>query len=71
MGISPIGQTLYVALFGGLGKGPEVVSMNTSGRQIKTFLSGYAAPVLAVGTRKGNVYTGDLTGAIYRVKAAG
>ena len=71
MGISPIGQTLYVALFGGRGQGPEVVSMNTAGKQIKTFLSGYAAPVLAVGTRKGNVYTGDLTGAIYRVKAAG
>src|SRR4051794_29450491 len=71
MGISPIGQTLYVALFGGLGKGPEVVSINTGGKQVKTFLSGYAAPVLAVGTRKGNVYTGDLTGAIYRVKAAG
>jgi glucose/arabinose dehydrogenase len=71
MGISPIGQTLYVALFGGRGKGPEVVSMNTAGKQIKTFLSGYAAPVLAVGTRNGNVYTGDLTGAIYRVKAAG
>jgi glucose/arabinose dehydrogenase len=69
MGISPIGQTLYVALFGGLGKGPVVVSMNTAGKQIKPFLSGYVAPVLAVGTRKGFVYTGDLTGAIYRVKA--
>jgi glucose/arabinose dehydrogenase len=72
MGISPIGQTLYVALFGGLvPEHPVVVSMNTSGHQIKTFLSGYVAPVLAVGTRKGNVYTGDLTGAIYRVNAAG
>jgi glucose/arabinose dehydrogenase len=71
MGISPIGQTLYVALFGGLGQGPAVVTMNTSGKQVKPFLTGYAAPVLAVGTRKGNVYTGDLTGAIYRVKAAG
>jgi glucose/arabinose dehydrogenase len=69
MGISPIGQTLYVALFGGLGQGPVVVSMNTAGKQIKTFLSGYVAPVLAVGTRRGYVYTGDLTGAIYRVKA--
>ena len=71
MGISPIGQTLYVALFGGLGQGPVVVSMNTAGKQIKPFLSGYVAPVLAVGTRGGYVYTGDLTGAIYRVKAAG
>jgi glucose/arabinose dehydrogenase len=69
MGMSPIGQTLYVALFGGLGQGPVVVSMNTAGKQIKPFLSGYAAPVLAVGARNGNVYTGDLTGAIYRVKA--
>jgi glucose/arabinose dehydrogenase len=71
MGISPIGRTLYIALFGGLNAPdkPVVVSMNTAGKQIKTFLSGYAAPVLAVGTRKGNVYTGDLTGAIYRVSA--
>ena len=69
MGISPIGQTLYVALFGGLGNGPVVVSMNTAGHQIKPFLSGYVAPVLAVGTRSGYVYTGDLTGSIYRVKA--
>jgi glucose/arabinose dehydrogenase len=70
MGISAIGQTLYVALFRGLELDhPVVVSMNTAGRQIKPFLSGYAAPVLAVGTRKGNVYTGDLTGAIYRVSA--
>jgi glucose/arabinose dehydrogenase len=71
MGIRPIGQTLYVALFGGLGNGPVVVSMNTAGKHIQPFLSGYAAPVLSVGTRRGYVYTGDLTGAIYRVKAAG
>jgi hypothetical protein len=45
--------------------------MNTAGKQITPFLSGYVAPVLAVGTRRGFVYTGDLTGAIYRVKAAG
>jgi hypothetical protein len=43
--------------------------MNTHGGNVKTFLSGYVAPVLAVGTRKGFVYTGDLTGSIYRVKA--
>jgi glucose/arabinose dehydrogenase len=70
MGINPIGQTLYVALFGGLTPDhPVVISMNTHGGNVKTFLSGYVAPVLAVGTRKGFVYTGDLTGAIYRVKA--
>jgi len=71
MGIGAIGRTLYVALFGGLGQGPVVVSMNTAGKQIEPFLSGYVAPVLAVGTRRGFVYTGDVTGAIYRVSAAG
>jgi glucose/arabinose dehydrogenase len=71
MGIGAIGRTLYVALFGGLnvGNAPAVVSMNTAGKQITPFLTGYVAPVLALGTRSGNVYTGDLTGAIYRVKA--
>jgi glucose/arabinose dehydrogenase len=69
MGIGVVGQTLYVALFGGLGQGPAVVSMNTHGKQITPFLTGYVAPVLAVGARKGYVYTGDLTGTIYRVKA--
>jgi glucose/arabinose dehydrogenase len=67
MGLSPIGQTLYVALFGR----QEVISMNTAGKHVKPFLTGYVAPVLAVGTRRGFVYTGDLTGSIYRVKAAG
>jgi glucose/arabinose dehydrogenase len=71
MGISPIGRTLYVALFGGLGSGPVVVSMNTAGKQIRPFLSGYVAPVLAVGTHRGYVYTGDVTGTLYRVKAVG
>jgi glucose/arabinose dehydrogenase len=70
MGIRAIGQTLYVALFGGPGGNtPEVVTMNTNGKQVKPFLTGYVAPVLAVGARRGFIYTGDLTGTIYRVKA--
>lgn len=68
MGIGAIGQKLYVALFGGLGKGPVVASMTSRGKQIKPFLSGFAAPVVALGTHKGTVYTGDLTGSIYNVK---
>jgi len=70
MGIRAIGQTLYVALFGGPGGNtPEVVTMNTNGKQVKPFLTGYVAPVLAVGARRGFIYTGDLTGTLYRVKA--
>ena len=67
MGLAVAGGTLYVALFGGMGKGPEVVSMPTAGGAPKPFVTGYAAPVVAVGTAGGKVYTGDLTGTIYSV----
>jgi glucose/arabinose dehydrogenase len=68
MGLGAIGKRLYIALFGGLGTGPEVVSVPLGGGQATPFLTGYAAPVLAIGTHKGWLYTGDLTGAVYRVK---
>jgi hypothetical protein len=69
MGLGAIGKRLYVALFGGLGSGPEVVSVPLKGSgAAQPFLTGYAAPVVALGTHKGRVYTGDLTGAVYRVK---
>ena len=31
------------------------------------FLTGYGVPVIAVGTAGGKLYTGDQSGAIYRV----
>jgi len=72
MGIDHIGSKLYVALFGGIAKdGPEVVSFSSSSKNKsapKPVVKGYAAPVLALGTHKGRLYTGDLTGAIYSVK---
>ncbi len=68
MGIGAIGQRLYVALFGGLGQGPAVVSLSANGGAPTPVLTGYAAPVVAVGTNGGWVYSGDLTGAVYRVK---
>jgi hypothetical protein len=65
MGISPIGQRLYVAEFGPM----AVVSLSANGGGApKTFLSGYVAPVVALGTHNGWVYSGDLTGAVYRAK---
>jgi glucose/arabinose dehydrogenase len=68
MGIGSIGKTLYVSLFSGTGKGPEVVEMSTEG-QPRPLLTGFAAPVIALGIDKGDIYVGDLTGSIYKIAA--
>jgi hypothetical protein len=65
MGLGEIGDTLYVALFGGTGKGPEVVSMPLSGGKSAPALVGFVAPVVALAAHGGKVYVGDLTGSIY------
>jgi glucose/arabinose dehydrogenase len=69
MGIQAVGNTLYVALFGGIGKsGPEVVTLPAkSGAKPTPFLTGFAAPVVALGISGGFLYAGDLTGSVYRV----
>jgi glucose/arabinose dehydrogenase len=67
MGLGYLHGKVYVALYGGLGKGPVVVSMPPSGGRPTTFLSGFPAPVIALGTAGGNLYTGDQSGVIYRV----
>ncbi len=72
MGIGAAGDTLYVALFGGLQRGkPEVVSIPIATRKPAPFLTGFAAPVVATNVLDGNLYAGDLTGSIYRVPIAG
>lgn len=67
MGIQAVGQTLYVALFGGLGKGPEVVSMTTKGKRITPVLS-FAVPVVSIAISNGTLYAGDVTGSVYSVE---
>jgi glucose/arabinose dehydrogenase len=67
MGLGYLNGKVYVALYGGLGKGPVVVSMPPSGGTPTPFLSGFRAPVIALGTAGGNLYTGDQSGVIYRV----
>lgn len=69
MGIGVLGKKVYLALFTGTGRGPQVVSVPLKGGNRTTpLLSGFAAPVVALGTHDGHVWAGDLTGAIYRVK---
>ena len=67
MGLGYLNGKLYVALYGGLGKGPVVVSMPSSGGTPKPFLSGFPARVIALGTAGGALYAGDQSGTIYRV----
>jgi glucose/arabinose dehydrogenase len=67
MGLGYLNGKLYVALYGGLGKGPVVVSMPPSGGTPTPFLSRFPAGVIALGTAGGNLYAGDQSGVIYRV----
>jgi glucose/arabinose dehydrogenase len=65
MGLAAQGGKLYVALFDGTGKGPEVVSLPLAGGKYTPALVGFAAPVVALGSHGGKVYAGDLTGSVY------
>lgn len=70
MGIGVTGGKLYLALFTGTGRGPQVVSLPLAGgEQLTPVLNRFAAPVVALGIHRGFLYTGDVTGAVYRVKA--
>jgi glucose/arabinose dehydrogenase len=68
MGLAALHGRLYVALFGGDGKGPDVVSMPLSGGRYRAALVGFAAPVVALGSHAGRIYVGDLTGSVYSSK---
>jgi hypothetical protein len=66
MGLGAMGGKVYVALFGGTGKGPEVVSLPAAGGSTLTpVLVGFKAPVVALAAHGGKVYAGDLTGSVY------
>ena len=67
MGLATVGGRLYVALYGGVGAGPEVIRMPVGGGRSVPFATGFTQPVLAVGEHRSFIYTGDLSGAIYRV----
>ena len=67
MGLGYLKGKVYIAFYGGLGKGPVVVSMAPGGGPPTPFISRFPAPVIALGTAFGSVYTGDQSGVIYRV----
>ncbi len=67
MGLGYLNGKVYIALYGGLGNGPVVVSMPPSGGKPTPFVSGFPAPVIALGTAGGSLYAGVQSGVIYRV----
>jgi glucose/arabinose dehydrogenase len=69
MGLGIIGDTLYVSLFGGIGKsGPEVVSVPVAGGGTpKPVLTGFVAPIVGLGVQGKSVYVGELTGTVYKL----
>jgi glucose/arabinose dehydrogenase len=67
MGLGYLNGKLYIAFYGGLGKGPVVASMPPGGGTPTSFLSGFPAGVIALGAAGGSLYAGDQSGVIYRV----
>ncbi|MFL5900570.1 MAG: hypothetical protein ACJ75S_05170 [Solirubrobacterales bacterium] len=67
MGLAFLRGRLYVALYVGLGTGPEVVSMPLRGGKATPFLTRYRSPVIALGMVGGKLYSGVQAGDIYRV----
>jgi hypothetical protein len=68
MGLAYLDGKVYIAFYGGLGKGPVVASMPPEGGTPAPFVSGFPAGVMALGVRGRYLYAGDQSGAIYRVR---
>jgi glucose/arabinose dehydrogenase len=67
MGLAYMDGKVWIALYGGLGKGPIVASMPPKGGKLTPFVSGFPAGVIALGAFGRYLYAGDQSGAIYRV----
>jgi hypothetical protein len=67
MGLGYLDGRLYVALFTGVGKGPEVVSLPVRGGRVVPFLTRFPVPIIALAIHAGRMYVGDAAGTIYSV----
>ncbi len=71
MGIGLHGHNLYLSSFlGPQGKGPggEVFSHKRTGGPLKPLLTGFVAPTVGLGIHGDQLYVGELTGQVFRVK---
>ena len=68
MGLAQVGNKIYIAMFGGVPRGnPGIVTIPRAGGAIAPFLTGFKAPVIAVGANGKTIYAGDAGGSIYKV----
>jgi glucose/arabinose dehydrogenase len=67
MGLAYLNGKVWIALYGGLGKGPVIAWMRPKGGKLTPFVSGFPAGVIALGAVGRYLYAGDQSGAIYRV----
>jgi glucose/arabinose dehydrogenase len=71
MGLAIIGSKLYMTSFdgpGGKGPGGEVLSMPVSGGKTSPVVTGFVAPIVALGENDGWLYVGETTGQVFRTK---
>lgn len=71
MGMTIIGQRLYMTSFlgmGGKGPGGEVVSMPLGGGPLKPVVKGFVAPTVGLGVHGGSLYVGEVgAGLVFKV----
>lgn len=68
MGIASVGQTLYVALFTGIGDNgfnPEVVTIPAGGGKPTPFITGFGVQVIGLAIHRGVLYVGTVNGLVF------
>jgi hypothetical protein len=68
MGEAIAGKRLYMTDFGAGSVPPQVNSMPLSGGKVKPLLTGFVAPVVGLGINGNQLYVGELTGQVWRLK---
>jgi len=69
MGVAIDDQHIYLSEFGVAGP-PQVVAIPATGGTPQTLLSGFVAPIVALGLHNNRLFVGELTGDVYSVPVA-
>lgn len=68
MGLAQVDDRIYIAMFGGVPRGtPSISWIPVAGGATSAFVTGFKAPVIAVGAAGKTLYAGDATGSVWKV----